>query len=107
MDKKYEFENIYFNDKSTAKYILRQMKEHIENVGSVLVWELYEFAEIRDIKDNYDYELYGWINLNNVDVKTKHIINYYGGTTDLYYIDLPEPDYISVNTRVILEDGRI
>ena len=102
MDKKYEFENLYFDDESTAKYVLSQMVENIENLGSVLVWELYEFADFRKAKDDYNHELYGWTNLDNVNVKVSHMKNF----GDLYYIDLPEPDYIDVETRVILEDGR-
>lgn len=102
MDKKYEFENMYFNDESDARYVLIRMIENIEKLGSVLVWELYEFAEFRNVKDDYNYEIYGWTNLDNVDVKVSHMKNF----GDLYYIDLPEPEYIDVERRVILEDGR-
>ena len=102
MDKKYEFENMYFNDESDAKYILRLMLENIEKLGSVLVWEFYEFADFRGAKWDSNHELYGWTKLDNVNVKISPMKNF----GDLYYIDLPEPEYIDVERRVILEDGR-
>ena len=75
----FKSEDILFETRSKAEEVFEQMEDILSKYGYVSLADLYDLAELNC---PYTYDKFGWISLNNAEIK----INRKGK----YYINLPK-----------------